>query len=42
MKYLTEQFSCVFVLALATPNSYILFLHCNTIGILCRQLATQA
>jgi len=29
MKYLTGQLQLVFVFALATPNSYILFLHCN-------------
>jgi len=29
MKYLTDQLQLVFVFALATPNSYILFLHCN-------------
>jgi len=27
--YLTDQLQLVFVFALATPNSYILFLHCN-------------
>jgi len=30
MKYLTGQLQLVFVFALATPNSYILFLHCNS------------
>jgi len=26
---LSDQFQLLFVFALATPNSYILFLHCN-------------
>jgi len=29
MKYLTDQLQLFFVFALSTPNSYILFLHCN-------------
>jgi len=29
MKHLTDQLQLVFVFALATPNSYNLFLHCN-------------
>jgi len=29
MKYLTDQLQLVFVFALATPDSYILFLYCN-------------
>jgi len=29
MKYLTGQLHLLFVFALAMPNSYILFLHCN-------------
>jgi len=29
MEYLTDQLQLAFVFALATPNSYILFLHCN-------------
>jgi len=34
IKYLTDQFDCVFVFALATLNSYIYFCTDNTIDIL--------
>jgi len=29
MKHLVDQLQQVFVFALATPNRYILYLHCN-------------
>jgi len=34
IKYLTHQFNCIFVFALATLNSYICFCIENTISIL--------
>jgi len=40
IKYLTDQFQLCFVFALATPNSYILFLDCRHSWHPYRQLAS--